>query len=497
MCLPTEKLTGFTAAIADGGGIVAAEGGGNGVDAKATLAGEFLVFGNLLEGREHQQFAGDAGVEVGPAGLEVGAETPRHDCDEREARRTNGAGHGLLARRNATRDDDATAIGEKERFGDLRVDFGLRGAARDLNEKLVGQFSEKSVADGVAGWGKSGEGRRAERAWQDPRVRAWQNPSGRAWQDPRGCGWRAPGGLGRALAERTQRPEVDRSRDLEEIGVLHDGPATLGVAQDIAGHALELAFAEENRIVETRKPEGRRAVDDMGRGQGEIGFRAGDLEASDDFAERRSEGLVHPDDAVEMLGHDRVLAGLDFREDRAEVLPRFSHRAAERRGLKTTVANLAQNRSTAFYRERDHVEPRLAVIPTRQTDAGLEVAVLVALAKVGGVHGLRGSWPAVFCLGLPDSSKGIPCTTTHFFRKQVIAVVMLRPMSSKSSSTSALSSLSTRMVTADVIDFASFVRISANIVLKDVAMVNGRAVLWRRPRLLGYASRRERRVRGE
>ena len=479
MRLPTEKLTGFAAAIVDGGGVVAAEGGGNGVDAKATLAGEFLVFGNLRKGREHQQFAGDAGVEVGPAGLEVGAETPRHDCDERELRLANGAGHGLLARRNAARDDDATATGEKERFGDLRVDFGLRGAARDLNEKLVGQFSEKSVADGVAGWGKSGEGRRAERAWQDPRVRAWQNPSGRCWQNPSGRAWRAPGGLGRALAERTQRPEVDRSRDLEEIGVLHDGPATLGVAQDIAGHALELAFAEENRIVEPRKPEGRRAVDDMGRGQGEIGFRAGDLEASNDFAERRSEGLVNPDDAVEMLGHDRVLAGLDFREDRAEVLPRFSHRAAECRGLKTTVANLAQNRSTAFYRERDHVEPRLAVIPTRQTDAGLEVAVLVALAKVGGVHGLRGSWPAVFCLGLPDSSKGMPCTATHFFRKQVIAVVMLRPMSSKSSSTSALSSLSTRMVTADVIDFASFVRISANIVLKDVAMVNGGAVVFR------------------
>ena len=477
MPLPTEKLTGLAAAVADGGGVVAAEGGGNGVDAKATLAGEFLVFGNLREGREHQQFAGDAGVEVGPAGLEVGAESARHNSDERKPRFANGASHGLLARRNATRDDDTAAIGEKERFGDLRVDFGLRGAARDLNEKLVGQLGEKGVADGVAGWGENGGERRAGRAWQDPRVRAWRAPSGRTWRAHYG---RSHVGLGRALAERTQRPEVDRSRDLEEIGVLHDGPATLGVAQDIAGHTLELAFAEENRVVEARKPEGRRTVDDMGRGQGEVCFRTGDFEASNNLAEGRSEGLVHPNDAVEMLGHDRVLAGLDFREDSAEVLPRFSYRAAERRGLKTTIANLAQNGPSAFYRERDHVEPRLVVIPTRQTDAGLEVAVLVALAKVGVVHGVQASGATVCCLGLPDSSKGMPWTATHFLKKQVMAVVMLRPMSSKSSSTSALSSLSTRMVTADVMDSASFVCTDGDIVLKDASVVNGGPVSRRR-----------------
>ena len=380
MQLHTEKLIGFAAAIADGGGVVAAKGGSNGVDAEATLAAQFLVLGNLREGREHQQLAGDAGVEVGAVGFEVGPESSRHDCDEREPRFANGASHGLLARRNATRDDDAAAIGEEKRVVDLCVDFGLCGAARDLNEKLVGQFCEKGVADGVAGWGKSGGERRAERAWQDPSGRAWQGPSRRAFV-----------GSGRALAERTQRCKVDRSRHFEEIVVLHDGPAALGVAQDIASHAFELAFAEENRVVEAWKPEGRRTVDDMGRRQGEIGFCAGDLEASNDFTERRSERLVNPDDAMEMLGHDGELTGLDFWENSAEVLPGFNHRAAERGGDEVAVANLTQNRTAALHREGDHIEPRFAVIPTRQTDASLEMAVLVAFAKVGAVHGLVSS----------------------------------------------------------------------------------------------------------
>ena len=359
-----SELAGLAAAIANGRWVFAAEGSGDGVDAEAALARELFVFCDLREGRKHQKLAVGAGVEVSATGFEVGAETARDNRDQGKPRFANGAGDGLFARRNAARDDYAPAVAEEKGFVDFCCDFGGCGAARDLNKPLVGQFSEKGVADCVAGGGESGGGDRR---------------AGRGWRDPSG---RGEVGLVRALSERVidEFVKVDRAGNLEEIGVLHDRPSALGVAQGIAGHALQLAFAEENRVVEPWEPEGCRAVDLKRRGQGEICLGAGDLETSDDFAERCAQSFVNPDDAVEVLGHDGVLAGLDFGESQAELLPSLGDGGSEWRRNKLAVFDFAENGAAALHDQSDHVKPRFAVIPARQANAGFEVAVLVAFA---------------------------------------------------------------------------------------------------------------------
>ena len=150
----------------------------------------------------------------------------------------------------------------------------------------------------------------------------------------------------------------------------------------IANHGAKLALSEENGIIEAGKPKGCRAIDLERHGKGEIGLGAGDLETSDDLTQRRIEPFTHTDDAVEMLGHDGEWTGFDFVEHVAEVLPSAGDRFAQGRGHEGPVSNLAQNRPAPFHDERDHVEPGLTVIPSRQPNAGLEMPVLVALANV-------------------------------------------------------------------------------------------------------------------
>ena len=358
-----RELVGLAAAIANGRGVFAAEGGGDGVNAETALTRELFGFCDLREGRKHQQLAVGAGVEISAAGFEIRAESAGNNRNQGEVSFANGAGDGLLARRNAARDDYAAAVSEKKGLFGFRGDFGGCSAARDLDEQLVGQFGEKGVADGVTGGREIGEGRRTECTWRDP--------SGRG-----------DVGLGRALSERAvdQFFKVDRAGNLEEIGVLHNGPATLGVAQGVAGHAFQLAFTKENRVVEPWEPEGGRAVDFNWHGQGEIGLGAGDLEASDDFAEWGAQPFVNPDDAVEVLGHYGVLAGLDLGEYLADLFPGRGDCNSEGRRNELAVFDFTENGAATLHDQRDHVKPWFAIIPARQAYAGFEVAVFVAFA---------------------------------------------------------------------------------------------------------------------
>ena len=358
MRLMPQGRIGLAAAIADCRGGFAADCGGDGIDAETAFAGEPVAFADLRKGREHQQPARRTGVKVGAAGLEVGAKAAWHDHDERMVGFAHGAGDRLFARRDAARDDDTAACAEEQRLVDFVFNVDGAGAARDLNEHLVGRFEKKGIADGVD--------RRAKRT---PRAvcRAKRTPCAVSWR--RDCA-------------RQDFGEGDCATDLEEVGVLHNGPATRGIALHIANHGAKLALSEENGIIETGKPKGCRAIDLERRGKGEIGLGAGDLETSDDLTQRRIEPFTHTDDAVEMLGHDGEWTGFDFVEHVAEVLPSAGDRFAQGRGHEGPVSNLAQNRPAPFHDERDHVEPGLAVIPARQPNAGLEMPILVALANV-------------------------------------------------------------------------------------------------------------------
>lgn len=357
MRLMPQGRIGLAAAIADCRGGFAADCGGDGIDAETAFAGEPVAFADLRKGREHQQPARRTGVKVGAAGLEVGAKAAWHDHDERMVGFAHGAGDRLFARRDAARDDDTAACAEEQRLVDFVFNVDGAGAARDLNEHLVGRFEKKGIADGVDGF--------AQRA---PRVvcRAKRTPCAVSWR--RDCA-------------RQDFGEGDCATDLEKVGVLHNGPATRGIALHIANHGAKLALSEENGIIEAGKPKGCRAIDLERHGKGEIGLGAGDLETSDDLTQRRIEPFTHTDDAVEMLGHDGEWTGFDFVEHVAEVLPSAGDRFAQGRGHEGPVSNLAQNRPAPFHDERDHVEPRLAVIPARQPNAGLEMPVLVALAN--------------------------------------------------------------------------------------------------------------------
>ena len=347
MRLMPQGRIGLAAAIADCRGGFAADCGGDGIDAETAFAGEPVAFSDLRKGREHQQPARRTGVKIGTAGLEVGAKAAWHDHDERMVGFAHGAGDRLFARRDAARDDDTAACAEEQRLVDFVFNVDGAGAARDLNEHLVGRFEKKGIADGVD--------RRAKRT-----------PCAVSWR--RDCA-------------RQNFGEGDCATDLEKAGVLHNGPATRGIALHIANHGAKLALSEENGIIETGKPKGCRAIDLERRGKGEIGLGAGDLETSDDLTQRRIEPFTHTDDAVEMLGHDGEWTGFDFVEHVAEVLPSAGDRFAQGRGHEGPVSNLAQNRPTPFHDERDHVEPRLVVIPARQPNTGLEMPVLVALAN--------------------------------------------------------------------------------------------------------------------
>ena len=325
-----SKALGLTAAIADGCRVFAADFGGDGVYGKATFAGEALGLGYLRKGREHQKFAGCAGFEVISARFEIRAKAPRYYRNKRQARFSHRFRDGLFSRRNASGNDNAAAFGMKDGSFDFRRDIAFAGTARDLNEHLAGRLQKKVVADRIAAFFVV---------------------------------------------------EIDAVRYLEQVGVFHYLPAAFGVLEDIGGHSFELTLRKKNRIVETGKPEGRRAIEEIWLFERGVGFCASDLEASDHFAKRRGERLFYPDYAMEMFGHDRPLARLNLGEYIAEVFPRGSHFVAKRRILHFAVFYFAKYGAAMFDSERDHIDPRLAIIPARQANAGFKVAVFVAFFR--------------------------------------------------------------------------------------------------------------------
>ena len=76
---------------------------------------------------------------------------------------------------------------------------------------------------------------------------------------------------------------------------------------------------------------------------------------------------------------------------------------------------------------------------------------------------------------LTPSLKGISPVARHFFRKQVTAVVMFMPISSKNSSASALRSLSTRMERVAVMSFLHICHTTSRIVSRRAGHVNAAA----------------------
>ena len=321
-----RNLSRLAAAIEDGRGIFAADFGCDCVDGKATLAGEVLGFGDGRKGREHQELSGCAGFEVISTWFEVWPKASRYYRNKRQARFSHRFRDSLFSRRNAPGNDNAAAFGVKDGGFGFRRDIAFTSTARDLNKHFAGCFQKEMIADGIATLS--------------------------TFKDNAAC-------------------------HFEQVGVLHCLPATFGIFKNIGGHPLELALGKEDCIIEAWEPESWRAVEKIWILKRGIGFCAGDFEASYHFAERRRKGLFYPDYAMEMFWHNRPLARLNLWEYAAEVFPCGGHFVAKRRILHFAVFDFAEYGAAMFYSERDHVNPRLAIIPARQADAGFNVAVFV------------------------------------------------------------------------------------------------------------------------
>ena len=318
----------LAAAIVYGRGVFAADFGCDCVDGKAMLAGEALGFGYLRKGREHQELSGCAGFEVISARFEIRPKASRDYRNKRQARFSHRFRDSLFSRRNAPRNDNAAAFGVKDGGFNFRRDIAFACSARDLNKHFIWCFQKKMIADGIATLS--------------------------TFKDNAAC-------------------------HFEQVGVLHCLPATFGIFKNIGGHPLELAFGKEDCIIEARKPESWIAIEKIWIFKRGIGFCTGDFEASYHFAEWGRKGLFYPDYAMEMFWHNRPLARLGFGEYVTEIFPRSGNLIAERRVAHLAIFDFAEYGAAMFYSERDHVNPRLAIIPARQANAGFKVTVFVAL----------------------------------------------------------------------------------------------------------------------
>jgi hypothetical protein len=79
-----------------------------------------------------------------------------------------------------------------------------------------------------------------------------------------------------------------------------------------------------------------------------------------------------------MLRHYYALARLDFREERADVSPGFGDSFAKLRGNHFTVDDFTENRAALFNRKRNHINPRLAIIPAWESNSRFKMTVLIA-----------------------------------------------------------------------------------------------------------------------
>ena len=324
---------GLTSLIADCSRIVAANLGGERVYRKAALAREALGFRDWLKRREHQQLSVGAGSEVFPARLEIWPEATRNYCNKRERRFTHGLRDRLLSRRYATRYHNSAALAVENRFFSNCRNFAFSRSSRNLDKHFIGSIQKKVVANGVA-----------------------------------------------PLIIR----EYDRARHLEKLWVLHDSPASFNILADVGRHSFKLTFRKENRIVEPRKPEGGRAVEKCRCIKRSVCLGAGNFEASYNFAERRLKALVYPDNAMKMIRHHDVLARLDLGENRAEIPPSFGNLEAKGRKNHFAAGDSAENRPPLFHRKRNHINPGLAIIPTREANSGFKVTIFITAIVHGG-----------------------------------------------------------------------------------------------------------------
>ena len=159
---------------------------------------------------------------------------------------------------------------------------------------------------------------------------------------------------------------------------------------NVGCHSFKLTFRKEDCIVKSREPECRRAVEKRWVFKRGVCFGAGDLKTSYNFAERRFKTLMNPDDAVDMLRHYYALARLDFREERADVSPDFGDSFAKPRGNHFTVDDFTENRAALFNRQRNHINPRSAIIPSREANSRFKMTVFIAAVNHRSIIAKKG-----------------------------------------------------------------------------------------------------------
>lgn len=327
------------AAVADCRRIVAANLGGERIYREAALARKPLGFCYWLKGREHQEFSISAGSEVISARLEIRPEASRNYRDKRKRRFAYGLRDCLLARRNTTRYRNSAALSVENSLFNYRRDFAFASSSRNLDKHFVGRIQKKVISYGIT-----------------PFI----------------------------IRER------DRARHFEKLGVLHDSPTSFNIIVNVGRHSFKLTFRKEDCIVKSREPESRRFVKERRLFKRGVSLSTSDFKTTNDFAERRFKALMNPDNAVEMLGHYYALARLDLWEVRADISPSFGDFRAKLRGNHFTVDDFTENWATLFDRKRNHINPRLAIIPIWETNSRFKMTVFIAAVVHGSIIAKKG-----------------------------------------------------------------------------------------------------------
>ncbi len=325
----------FRAEVADRFGINAANFSSKRIYREAAFARKGLFLRNRRKGREHQELPVGAGCEVITLRFEIGPEAARNYRNKRQRRFAHGLGDGLLARRDASGYRNSTALSVKKSFFNNCRDFALARSSRNLDKHFIGRVQEKVISYGIT-----------------PFI----------------------------IRER------DRARYFEKFGILHDSPASFDILMNVGCLSFKLTFRKENRVVKAGEPEGRRTIKEYRSFKCGIGLGACDFEAADDFSERRIKALVNPDNPMEMFGHYRIFARLNFGEDGAEISPSFGNFFTERREGHFTVNDFAENGAAFFNRKRNHINPWLAIIPTREANSRFKMTIFIAAAFHGDYY---------------------------------------------------------------------------------------------------------------
>ena len=415
-----EEVGEGSAAVGDGGrGVLRVAGNGEEagdvVEDEGAFAGGWNFAGEVWPGGgdQEEEFALGTGVEEGAGGFSVPGEAFVAQEDDAVAGGVGTAQDFAFAVGEAGADEDGAACGKVQGFRALGLEFGGggfdEGDAVGISEDAPGAAGEAFAAVAEVGAG-------ALDGMDDGPIEKGQVAQSLEVQRVRG--------VGKGEAEGDVFDAAEEGR----VGAF--AGQAFGVAEDVALHAAELAFSEEDGVDEAGSPAsfaaaGLEAADDIAEGFGMGGgprrFRRG---AGRGGAGRRGsgrggggEGGADEEEAVEVVGHDDGGEESDLGPVFGDAGPTGKDFGAERGegagpagGGGVLDGPGGQGGAAAVGKfEGDHVDGAGAVVPVGQAAAHAVVDCVVwhwGVLYAGGETGAKKKTGRTFSPSSSESPEG-------------------------------------------------------------------------------------------